>query len=141
SRVRTFAMGQYDAEQDGAMLYRLHSAGFETNGKLRSGMRFRYAYDDVRSRDHVFLRHQLLYSIGFAVSRAVPQVSLSGWIGQDVDFDNSRLGRGANMSLGGTLRPTPHLQITLTNSMRWLTVRPTDIPAVATQRGRLFTAQ
>src|SRR5207253_6924595 len=38
-------------------------------------------------------------------------------------------------------RPTPHLQITLTNSMRWLTVRPTDIPAVATQRGRLFTAQ
>ena len=141
NRVRAFAIAQYDSEQSGPMLYRLHSAGFETVGKFRSSMRFRYAYDDVRSGDRVFLRHQLLYNISFAVSRVVSQVNLSGWVGQDVDFDNSRLGRGANLSVGGTLRPNPHLQITLTNSMRWLTVRPTEIPAVAALRGRLFTAQ
>jgi hypothetical protein len=138
SRVRAFAMTQYDSEQDGSMLYRLFSFGVGTDGRYRSNTRFRYAYDSVRSGDQIFLRHQLLWNVNFAVSRVVSQITTSGWVGQDVDFENNRLGRGASVTVGGTLQPALHLRIDVTNSTAWLTERPSEMAA---ERGRLFTAQ
>ncbi|MCU1350054.1 MAG: hypothetical protein JWO56_3084, partial [Acidobacteria bacterium] len=118
---------------------------FGTDGRYRSNTRFRYAYDHVRSDDRIFLRHQLLWSANFAVSRVLSQITTSGWVGQDVDFANNRLGRGANIAIAAVIRPTIHLQINLTTSMRWLTVRPSQAlsePGTeAATRGRLFTSQ
>ena len=135
NRIRPFAMAQYDSEQDGSMLYRLLSAGFGADGKFQSFTRLRYAYENIRNNDTIFQRHQLLYNIQFSVNRVISQILLSGWVGQDVDFANNRLGRGANVGLTATIRPTNHLELGFNDAVRWLTVDKGNL------RKRLFTAQ
>ena len=135
SRIRTFAMAQYDSQQNGAMLYRLISGGFGADGKFQSFTRLRYAYENIRSDDTIFQRHQLLYNIQFSINRVLSQIGMNGWVGQDVDFANNRLGRGANIGLTATIRPTNHLELGLNNAVRWLNVDALD------RRHRLFTAQ
>src|SRR5205085_3312331 len=83
SRIRYFAMGQYDADQNGAMLYRLVSGGFGADGKFRSSSRLRYAHEKVRNSDTVFNRNQLLYNIQFGLSHLLQFIGFSGWVGQD----------------------------------------------------------
>jgi len=136
SRLRTFAMAEYDSTQDGHMLYRLLSTGFGGDAKYRSNFRFRYAYENILNAGQVFQRHQLLYSGGFSVNKLLSNIGISGWVGQDVDFANNRLGKGANVSLAGTLRPTEHLDMRLSSTVQWLNVRPANVDP-----GRLFTSQ
>ena len=128
-------MAQYDSQQNGAMLYRLISGGFGADGKFQSFTRLRYAYENIRNNETIFQRRQLLYQIQFSVNRVISQVGLSGWAGQDVDFANNRLGRGANIGLTATIRPTNHLELGLNNAVRWLNVDALE------RRHRLFTAQ
>jgi len=141
SRVRTFAMAQYDTTEDGALLYRLASFGWGADGKMRSFWRFRYAYDAVRNVDTarnidtVFQRHMLLWSFQFTVNRLISQLETDGWAGQQVDFANNRLGHGANVNVSALLRPGDHLELALSNGVRWLTVNN------GIDEGRLFTAQ
>ncbi len=131
SRVRVYAMSQYESEQDGKQLYRLVSAGFGADGRHRSFWRFRLANENVRSGDEIFQRSRLYYTLQFAVNRVLSFVTLDGWVGQEVDFSKNRLGDGANVSPGAVIRPNNHLEIRLTNAVRWLNV----------DHGRLFTAQ
>ncbi len=135
SRVRIFAQGQYDSEQDGTQLYRLTSIGWGADGKYRSSVRFRLVEDRVRSGGDLFTRHQFYYTVQGSVNRVISNVSLDGWLGQDVDFANSRLGRGAKVTLTATLRPTDHLELALTNGVRWLNENPNGAS------DRLFTSQ
>ncbi|HKO02345.1 MAG TPA: hypothetical protein VJ032_11650, partial [Thermoanaerobaculia bacterium] len=127
---------EYDATQDGAMLYRLESFGIGGDGKYRSSFRLRYAYESVRTDDaRVFQRHQLLYNVSAGVNRYLSAIGLSGWIGQDVDFANVRLARGANIGLTATMHPTDHLELRLTDTVSWLNVDATR------DNDRLFTSQ
>jgi hypothetical protein len=135
NRFRLFAMGQYQSLQDGSELYRLLSFGFGADGKFRSFSRWRYAYETVRNGNDLFQRHQLLFSEQFSVSKLVPQVSLNGWVGQDVDFDNNRLARGANINVAATVRPTNHLELAISTGESWLT------PHGQNEDHRLFTSQ
>lgn len=135
SRIRTFGMGEYQSTHDDKLLYRLISGGIGADGKFRSFIRFRYAYETIRNEEDVFQRHQLLYNINFAVNKVLTQLYVNGSVGQDIDFVNARLGRGANVSFGGSLRASEHLRVDLTNSVRWLNVRPNGT------YDRLFTSQ
>ncbi|HKO57836.1 MAG TPA: DUF5916 domain-containing protein [Thermoanaerobaculia bacterium] len=137
SRIRPFTMAEYDTKQDGGMLYRLLSCGFNADGKHRLFMRFRYAYENILSGERVFQRHQLLYSTSIAVNNVLTQLTADGWFGQDVDFTNNRLGNGMNISLGGTLRPTDHLDIRLTAAQRFLNIANDTLA----RKDRLFTSQ
>ena len=106
SRIRTFAITDYTSFADG------HSCG--NSRRAREWMASpafwpRYANDKVRSGDDVLERNQLLYSFQLSPSRVFSSLTAVGWIGQDIDFDNSRLGRGANVVLGATIRPSDHL--------------------------------
>jgi uncharacterized protein DUF5916 len=136
SRVRFFAMGQYDQSQDSQLLYRLVSGGFGADGKYRSFWRFRFAHEKVRSGDDVFNRNQLLYSVQLGFSRFLQYISFNGWVGQEVDFANSRLARGADVAVTATLRPTDHLDISISEDRRWLHEHVEELPP-----GTLFTAQ
>ncbi len=131
SRVRTFAMAEYDSLQDGSMAYRGFSGGFGADGKFRSFTRIRYAYDKLRVGDVILPRHLVYYQLQFSVNRLISQIYIEGSAGQNIDFANQRTGRGANITYGGTLRPTNHLEIGIENALRWLNV----------DHGRLFTAQ
>ena len=137
SRVRAFAFGEYQETQDGALLYRLASAGFGADGKFRSFTRIRFARDAVATRDPVtdartvFTRDRVFYQLQFAVNRVITFVGFDGWVGEEVDFAKNRLGRGANMNANVSLRGGEHLQVGLTSGVRWLNIAG----------DRLFTAQ
>jgi hypothetical protein len=136
NRVRTFAMAEYDAEQNGDMLYRLRSAGFGADGKFRSFIRIRPANESFRNNGKVLSRNQLYYTVQFAVSRLIPSVSFDGWVGQDIDFFNNRLGHGALVNFTAQIRPTSRLTMSTTDVLQWLSE-----DSVTGAKGRLFTAQ
>jgi hypothetical protein len=131
NRVRAYAFGAYEQTQDSDLLYRLASFGFGADGKYRSFTRIRYARDGVRSGDQVFDRDRLYYTIQFAVNQTITQVGIDGWVGDEVDFSTNRPGKGANINVFGSLRPTNHLEIALNNTFRWLNLGG----------NRLFTSQ
>ena len=131
NRVRGFAFGGYDSKQNGDQLARLISAGVGADGKYRSFTRIRVQQDAVRSGNEVFERDRLYFQFQLAVNRYISQIGTDSWIGDEVDFATNRLGRGANLRLFATLRPTNHLQISLNNTVRWVNLASE----------RLFTAQ
>jgi len=115
SRIRTYAMAEYDSQQDGSMLYRLRSAGFGADGKFRSFTRIRFANESFRNDGKVLSRNQVYYTVQFTVSRLIPQVSFDGWVGQDIDFFNNRVGRGALVNFSAQFRPATRLTMSSTN--------------------------
>jgi hypothetical protein len=131
SRVRVFAMGEYQQTQNGELLYRLASAGFGADGRRRSFIRIRPAHDTVRSGNDLFDRNRVYFEAQMGVSRVISFINTNGWVGEEVDFTSNRLGRGANVNLNATIRPTNHLQLGLTSSVRWLNI----------SGDRLFTSQ
>ena len=131
SRIRGFAMGEYQETEDGRLLYRLASFGVGMDGRRRSFIRLRPAHDTVRSGDELFTRNRLYFQGQMGVSRIISFISTDGWIGEEVDFTNNRLGRGANINANAQIRPTNHLALSLTTSLRWLNV----------SGDRLFTSQ
>lgn len=132
SRIRAFALGEYQETQDGAMLYRLASVGFGADGKFRSFTRLRLAHDTVAADiGETFDRDRIYYQVQFAVSRVITFLGFDGWVGDEVDFANKRLGKGASVNFNGTIRPSNHLTIALTSGIRWLNISD----------DRLFTSQ
>ena len=131
NRVRVYEFAQYQTKQDGSKLYRLVSAGFGADGRHRSFWRLRFANDEVRNDDMLFVRNRLYYTLQFAVNRVLSFVTIDGWTGDEVDFTKNRPGKGSNISVGATIRPNDHLEMRLSNSVRWLNAGG----------GRLFTAQ
>jgi hypothetical protein len=120
SRVRTFAIAEYDAEQDGRQLYRLLSFGIGSDGKYQSFNRWRYAYETIRAGDQLFKTHRLLFAEQFSLNKTVSQLGASGWVGQQVDFANVRLGKGASINPFATIRPTNHLELGFSAGVLWL---------------------
>jgi hypothetical protein len=131
SRVRLFGNGEYQQTQDGDLLYRLVSAGFGADGKFRSFTRIRLAHDSVANAGEVFDRDRVYYQVNFAVNRVISFVGMDGWVGDDVDFENNRPGRGASMNGNVQIRPSNHLALALTGGVRWLSIGG----------DRLFTSQ
>jgi hypothetical protein len=136
SRLRTYLIADYQAQQDGSLIFRQISPGFGTDGVLSSSTRIRWAHDKVRAGDRTFDREQLVYTVQFTPSRTFSLVSLDGFVGQDVDFANSRRGTGANVTAIVAVRPTDHLELRFDGGWRWLNVTAED-----GRQGRLFTAQ
>jgi hypothetical protein len=136
SRLRTFAMAEYDSEQNGSMLYRLRATGFGADGKFRSFTQIKVANESFLNAGKVLSRNQLVYTVQFAVSRSIPQVAVNGWVGQDIDFFNNRLGHGALVNLQAQFRPTSRLTLTSTDVLQWLSEH-----SATGVEGRLFTAQ
>ena len=136
SRVRTFFIADYQAQQDGSLISRSISPGVGMDGRWSSFMRYRVAFDRVRSGSRTFPRRQFIYTIQLTPSRSIALVVLDGFFGEQVDFANSRLGTGGTVNLTSSIRPTDHLELRLNASRQWLNV---DAPATAGKE-RLFTA-
>ncbi|HVT05558.1 MAG TPA: DUF5916 domain-containing protein, partial [Thermoanaerobaculia bacterium] len=138
SRVRTFALADYQSDTDGELLFREVSFGTGFDAKHSINGRFRMSYVRVRSGTETFPRRQLVYSLS-ASPTGFLTAAVSGWVGEEVDFIRSRLGRGANVRLSATLRPNDHLSFGLSSSLLFLNVVPDTGPQ--DEYHRLFTAQ
>jgi hypothetical protein len=135
-RLRTFAIAEAQAERDGALINREYSFGAGMDGRWNSFLRLRYGFSRVRAGEITLPRQRLYYNTNASPTRWLIGLSLQGFVGQEVDFANARTGRGADVQLSATLRPTNHLELRVNTSRRWLNVDPSDRAA-----GRLFTAQ
>jgi hypothetical protein len=74
--------------------------------------------------------------VQFSPTRVIAQIESDGSLGQDIDFENSRPGRGPTINISATLRPTDHLEFALIENQQFLDV---DDPFGASKR--LFTAR
>ncbi|HEX7251263.1 MAG TPA: DUF5916 domain-containing protein [Thermoanaerobaculia bacterium] len=136
SRLRTFLIADYQAEQAGDMISRDISPGVGMDGIWSSFTRLRFAFDRIRSGTTTFPRNQFVYQTQFTPSRTISLILIQGWVGDQIDFDNSRPGRGADVNVQATVRPTSHLKLDLVAERSFVNV---DLHA---GRGyqRLFTA-
>src|SRR4029079_3830281 len=120
----------------GALISRQVSPGAGMDGRWTSFMRFRYENDRVRSGDQTFPRQQFVYVGQVSPSRRFPLFSADGYVGQEVDFENSRPGRGATLNLTATINPTIHLELAAVDSHQWL-----HVDDAAGESQPLFTAR
>jgi hypothetical protein len=137
SRIRTFLIGDYSAEQDGSVIFKQVSPGVGADGILSSSARIRVGIDEVRAGDKVSPRTQFLYTFQFTPSRAISRISLDGFLGEQVDFAGARPGHGGRVTLAASIRPSNHLELRFDGDLRWLNVRPFE----GGEEQRLFTAQ
>ncbi|HWW83503.1 MAG TPA: DUF5916 domain-containing protein [Vicinamibacterales bacterium] len=122
SRLRTFVNVDNQTEQNGALILREVMPGAGMDTRWNGFMQFRYIDDQVRSGDQVFPRKQFGYILQFSPSQTISQIAVNGMIGSDVDFDNSRAGRGYTINSNATIHPTDHLELAPIESYRWLEV-------------------
>jgi uncharacterized protein DUF5916 len=134
-RLRTYLIGEYQAQQDGALIFRQISPGIGMDAFLNSFVRLRMGFDKVRAGARTFDRTQLIYEITVSPSRVFNRAGINGNIGEQVDFDNSRRGDGATIVAFAVVQPTDHLELRFDGSRRWLNVDLED-----GSNRRLFTA-
>ena len=135
-RLRTFAFGEYTEDRHGGVLDSLISIGAGMNGRFNSFANLRLAHERVRSGERVLPKRQIIGVAQFSPSRSIAQINLAAVLGEEIDFDNSRVGTGANLSLGAALRLGDHLELQLDGARRWL-----DVDAPGGEKARLFTAR
>ena len=134
-RLRLFSQFKYSTDREGDLLQRTAVLGAGMDGKWNSFFQFRYANDKIDSGEGPLPVQRFRFILQASPSRLVSALGLEGFVGQEIDFTNHRVGTGANVIARGTLRPTNHLELRLNASRRWLNVAPLG------PRGRLFTAQ
>jgi hypothetical protein len=103
---------------------------------LGSTVQLVYAYDQILVAGKLLPRNEAIYSLSMTPGVILSRVDLSGSVGQQIDFDNARTGTGFDATLSAKLLPTPHLELTWNESLRWLDV---DVPGQV--RSRLFSAR
>jgi hypothetical protein len=135
SRLRTFVIADQQRDRQGELIFRQVSPGAGMDARWNSFFRVRYASDHVRSGEQLFHRQLVLYTVQSSPSRRVTRVAADGFIGQEIDFANSRRGHGATINLSATVNPTDHLEVTFTQNQRWLNVNAEGLDR------HLFTAR
>lgn len=135
SRLRTFLITDRQVDGGGALISREISPGAGMDARWSSFLRFRYANDRVRAGANEFDRQQFLYIVQTSPSRLISQIAIDGRVGQEIDFANSRPGRGSTLTVSASVHPTEHLELRVDESDRRL-----DVDAGA-GRQRLFTAR
>jgi len=135
NRVRPFVFAEDMTDQSGALLLRRLQPGISMNGAWASYAELDFNDDQVRAGDRVFSRRQVLYNLNMTPSQLLSLVSATGFLGQEIDFDNVRPGSGGTVASQLTVRPTDHLAIDLYGTYDWLDVRAQG------RSGRLFTAE
>lgn len=134
-RLRTYLIAEYQAQRDGALIFRQVSPGFGMDALLSSFVRMRVGFDKVRAGARTFDRTLLIYEIEASPSRVFNRVGINGNIGEQVDFANSRSGSGWTLTGFAVVRPTDHLELRFDGSRRQL-----DVDLEGGRSERLFTA-
>jgi Domain of unknown function (DUF5916) len=136
SRIRMFTVDYYDEDDTGGVLARRVSAGAGMDGRLNSFMRLELNREDIKSGNQIFTRFRPYMTLQANPGRVLNSFSLEAYVGDEIDFANSRKGSGTTLLGSFTVRPDYRLDLRGNASLRWLNV---DDPALGS--GRLFLAQ
>ena len=135
-QVRPVAQFDYSVESGGDLLDRRFFTGVVLVGRKNLNSEVDFVVETARTGVDLLTFHQVQYFAQIDPSRHFPRISAQGFVGEDIDIDNVRVGTGANVSLAATFRPDPHLGLDVNSAVRWLNVDTAEGPS-----GRLFTAQ
>jgi len=119
--IRPSIVVDYQADQDGQTIFRRVAPGI-----LILGVKNLQAIGSVRIREQVRTGGRLLdqtyatYTVQFDPSRRFPRITLSGFVGDSIDFANNRPGKGGNVTLAATVRPLDQLTFDASTSNEWL---------------------
>ncbi|HXU44538.1 MAG TPA: DUF5916 domain-containing protein [Thermoanaerobaculia bacterium] len=133
--VRPKLATRYADDSHGRLLLSRVVPGIEIDGARNSYIELNYKFERVRAGEAVFDRRYLEYYAEVSPSGTIGQITLQGFVGDDVDFNNARPGDGGSISLSSTLRPEEHLDLRLSATKRWL-----DVDAGG-RSGRYLTAE
>ncbi|HVZ22348.1 MAG TPA: DUF5916 domain-containing protein [Vicinamibacterales bacterium] len=122
SRLRTFVNADRQTEREnGAPIeyYVGPVVGMDT--RWSGFLQFRYSVDRTRAGSALLPRNQFGWYQRLSPSRFI-QFGTDGYVGQDVDFENARRGRGAVFDVNATINATDHLALDLLANTQWLHV-------------------
>jgi len=126
SKLRTSVHADRQVDAAGRLISRNVQPGAGMDMKLSGFMQFNYVDDQIRTPAGVVIsRRQFNYNVQLSPSRLFAQLSVSGNLGQDIDFDNSRPGTGPSVNLSASLRPSNHLELQLLTNQQRLNVEDT----------------
>jgi len=137
-RIRPYLRFRDTRNTDGDLVLREADPGFNLQGFWYSSISVEYQSQRIRVGERLFDSNHYMVSVRMSPAQWLGGVGLDLTIGDDVDFDNARPGRGATVGLQATLRPTDHLELQLNGNRRWLDVSPTGS---GPRDQRLFTAE
>jgi hypothetical protein len=129
SRLHPWAYVDWQQDRHGDLIIRQIRPSVDMDARWNSFIQFQYSNDRVRSGAQTFPRQQFLFTANTSPSRFVSQIAVDGAMGQEVDFANSRLGRGTTIDVSASLHPTNHLEFAFVQDQRWLTVDTSAGPA------------
>lgn len=113
---------RYSEDSDGRLLLRRVVPKLILDGAYNSFAELSYKFETVRAGVRTFDRRYLEFYSEISPSRRFGEITLSGFVGQDVDFANSRPGDGGSVKLTSVIRPDQHLELQLSATRRWLDV-------------------
>jgi hypothetical protein len=124
SRLRTFVQFDKQVERDtGRTIFdNLLTPGVGMDTKFNGFVQVRWDRTNVRAGDQLFKRNQFGYYARVSPARWLQNVSVGGFLGQEVDFANARLGHGGTVDLNTTIIATNHLVFDLIANTTWLHV-------------------
>jgi hypothetical protein len=126
SRFRTFLILDRQVDTSGLLINRNVQPGVGMDTKLSGFMQFQYVDNSVRTPAGALIdRRQFQYYVQFSPSIVFASIESDGSLGQDIDFENSRPGRGPTINTSATVRPTEHLELALIANQQWLSVDDT----------------
>ena len=95
---------------------------------------------DVRPQEQVRVGGKLLeqtYGTFFAQidpNRRFTRIIVQGRLGDSIDFENQRVGRGATLGVSGIVRPTDRLELALDTNREWLDARGSRVYLAQVER-------
>ena len=134
--VRPFVAAEKSYFHDGEDLGHDYFPGVFVQGSRNLAGEFTFHDQEIFVTDRLLKQRYVGYFFQIDPSRFVPRVTVSGRVGDLIDFENTRVGTGSNIVLTASVRPTDHLTITTDAAREWLDV---DDPFLGLE-GRVYTA-
>jgi hypothetical protein len=135
SQLRPYVFGFYSEDRSGELINQRVGPGVNFQGKRNLAGFVGVNVDRVRTGDQVLSRLQLPFQVQVDPGRFLSRVSLTGFLGEDIDLTNVRVGTGGELTATAMLRPSDHLDLQFNGAVSWL-----DVPGAGGAKERLFTA-
>jgi hypothetical protein len=126
---------QQSWQRSGGILTSRWAAGTEFKGQRNLYGDMTVVQWEQRVGPRIFRYRNGNFTLNWSPGIRLTRVSIYGDVGQQVDFDNTRLGNGGTLQCGFTYRPVDRLAFIVNGEHDWL-----NVTNESGRRGRLFTA-
>jgi len=135
TRLRPLVMADYTADTSGRTLRQRVFPGISFEGHRSLQGEVDYLFSSERVGDKLIPKNFWSISVQFSPSSVFGQMSVSGEIGDQIDYANARPGHGGSLTLSSRIQPEDHLELRLDEALSWI-----NVDAGEGERRRLFTA-